>query len=513
MTTCKDVYAFLTQVANRSVTAPPAAADADLLSRLGLVQFLTGDQFRQLSAEVQTLGAAQAALSQEMASRSRVAGSLELDTEKTHSILFHLHGSDKQAAELQQESQDLAQLRALDADLAQRQAAFNDLVAKRSLFDTLTPVGTGYVGLTGLGALEYRNLGVRLYRVADSPFESYWNQSQRITAELNSLADGGATYFARLAPLLSGADRSYLWAISIGLSKAQPDPSAGAQRFLEAYNAAAGLSGNLENRLMSAEIMFSLPRAIKEQQPLLAGLVGQVRKLGVPSEAALGVSAILLFSQRRDGTFALPSLKSALGITRSYESAALLATLSVDFSGLAAKFQSMHAMFAGWGYQPSEDVELASAYLTVSELPVEGMSTKLSIVARGMSTYLQYPLVAASILSSVSTLEANETLGLLEQAYNIVGRRAGGMTQAELISLAVRMVHGIRNELVGTLDATATARATPPGMAGPYAPRFFFLPLVVVHGGYFATYSGMGGAHPGHVHGMTGGGFAGGGFG
>lgn len=514
MVACKDVSAFLGQVSSKAVTTTLAPSDAQHLSDLGIVQFLTTDQYKALSAEVQTLGAVQASLAQEMAERARLTGELALDQRRTHSVLFHLHGQDKQTAELQAESQDRGSFQALEADLAQKEKAFNELVGKRSLFDSLTAYGDQYVGLTSVGMLELRDLAVRLYRVSDIDFDTYWNQSQQVTHELNSLADGGANYFAQLSPNVAEELRAYLWAISIGLAKSQPDPTIGAPRFVEALNASYRLSGNPENRLMASEIMFALSRPVADQQPLLSQLVPDVGRVGVPAEAALGVAAILLFGQRADGTFATANLESFLRVTRSFESAALLGIYNEPLDELTRKFQSLRMMFASWGYQPSEDVELSSAYLAVSELPVDGMSTKLSIVARGMAAYLQYPLVAASILSSIPTLEANETLNLLERAYNIVGRRAAGMSQPELICLAVRMVHGIRNELVGTLDATAAATAGPARVAGPYyGPRLFFLPVVVAHNTYFSTYSGIAGAHPGHVHGFGGGGVAGGGMG
>jgi hypothetical protein len=509
VTACKDVYTFLSQVSSRTVTATLTPADAQHLADLGLVAFLTADQYRALGAEVETLGAAQAALAQEMAERARLAGTLQHDVARTHSVLFHLHGKDKQTEELQQESQDRTSFQTMESDLAAKEKAFNELVGKRSLYDTLIPYGDQYVGLTSVGQLQVRDLGVRLYRVGDSDFDEYWAQAQRITERLNTLADEGSNYFARLAPAITDADRSYLWAVSLGLSKTQPDPAAGAPRFAEAYNGIAGLSGNPENRLMATEILFAISRPISEEVPSLAQLVRDVRALGVSSESALGVAAMLLYGQRGDGTFATSTLAEYLQVTKSFESAALMAIMNVPVPDLVTKFRGMQAMFASWGYEQSEDVELSSAYLSVSELPIEGMSTKLSIIARGMSTYLQYPLVSASVLASVATLEANETLNLLEQAYNVVGRRALGMNQAELVCLAVRMVEGIRNELVGALDTTATA---PTGAARP-APLFvrgpYFVPIIVMHNAYYSTYSGVSGPHPGHAHGFAGGGFTG----
>ncbi len=468
MTTCREIYTFLSQVSARNVTATLSEADANLLSQLHLVQFLTQPEYLQLQTDVQALGSEQEAIAQEAAQRVGLARNVQEESRGTHSVLFRLEGKQKRAAKLQREADDEARLKAVDTDLAQKQQQFGQLLSRRALLDSVTPVGDRYVGLTGLGSVETRNLGVRLYRVSDTDFGTYWAQSQKISQDLTDLAAGGADYVARLAPGIPGAERSHLWAIAIGLAKAQPDSAQGSATFVNDYNQVRDLSGNIENRLMASEILFSLDRPLSEEFPTLVQVRNQVRKENVPDESALGVASILLLGRRADGTIALPNLAEYLKITRSYESAALLAIVNLPVPDLAAKFQSLRTMFAGWGYQASEDVELSSAYLAVSEIPVPGISTKLAIIAKGLSTYLQYPLVAASVLASLSTLEANETLNLLEQAYDIVGRRAAPMSQAELICLGVRMLHGIRNELVGPLDATAAAAAKlPPGVYGP----------------------------------------------
>jgi hypothetical protein len=505
MTNCKDIYTFLSQVGAKNVTATLSDADVSLLSQLNLVQFLTPDQYSDLQTKVQALGADQAALQQESAQRAGVARQVQEDDRKTHSILFRLEGEAKRDALEQSEAADQNQLKAIDADLAQKQQQFGQLVQQRSLLDTITPFGGRFVGLTGLGAIGTRDLGVRLYRVGDTDFATYWAQSLKITQDLTNLASGGADYFARIAPGLPGADRANVWAISIGLAKNQPDFNQGIATFLNAYNSIQSLTNNIENRLMASEILSSLPRPLVDEFPTLQQILRDVRNLKVPNESALGVASILLLGQRADGTIATPNLAQYLTYTKSYESAALLAIVNVPVPDLNVKFQAIRTMFAGWGYQPSEDVELSSAYLAVSEVPVEGVATKLAIIARGLSTYLAYPLVAASVLATISTLEANDTLNMLEQAYDIVGRRAMPMSQAELVTLAVRMLHGIRNELVGPLDATATAVPTAARMPGMYGPRFFFVPIALVNYGHYSTFSGIGGAHPGHVHGFGGG--------
>ena len=503
MTTCKDVHAFLSQVSAKNVTSTLSTTDTALLSQLGLVQVLTADQYRELASTVQALGAEQQSVTAEAAQRAAAAEETGHDERATHSVLFRFEGKQKRAAKLQRAAADEARLKSLESDLAARQAKLGQLVAERSLLDTVTPYGDQYVGLTGLGALELRNLGVRLYRVSDTEFGTYWEQSQRITQELTNLAAASADYYMRLAMGIAGQERSHLWAVAIGLAKAQPDAVQGSSTFLNIYAGVTGLSGNLENHLLASEILFCLPRPLSEEYPTLLQVLQATERATVPAESALGVASILLLGQRADGSIATPNLTEYLRLTRSYESAALLAIVNLPVAELAAKFQSIRAMFTQWGYQASEDVELSSAYLAVSEVPVEGISTKLAIIAKGMSAYLQYPLVAASVLASLSTLEANETLNLLEHAYDIMGRRATGMSQAELICLGVRLLHGIRNELVGPLDATAAVPKVAPDV---YGPRFYFVPIIVARYSYFSTFSGVGGAHPGHVHGFGGGG-------
>ncbi len=114
--------------------------------------------------------------------------------------------------------------------------------------------------------------------------------------------------------------------------------------------------------------------------------------------------------------------------------------------------------------------------------------------------------MAAAILASISTLEANETLDLMEKAYSLLGSYAADLERSELISLAVRMIHGIKNELVKQLDPTANIVKTP--VQFTYVPSniffFYYAPLIIAHSSYYSTFSGIGGYHPAHVHGVGG---------
>lgn len=506
MASCQDVYTFLTQVSNRSVTASLPPPDLAQLQQLNFVQVVGADQYAQLLADVQTIPTQEQTLSQKAAARAQLADQLRQETEKTHSVLFHFEGRDKQETELQRQAQDQATLQAEQSELEAEEQAYNLTMGKRALIDTLTPCGSGYVGLTSLGAMSLRDLGTRMYRVSDLPFPSYIGQSQQVDRELNDIANQSAQYFSALAGPLASSDRSYVWAISIGLAKRETDVQKGVTGLMDAYAGLRDLAHNDENRLMSAEILSASPRSLSDSLPLLKQLDGTVRHLGVPKQSSLGVSSILLLGQRADGTLATDNLQTWLRTTPSYESAALLAIVNRPFDEIGSRFGALRSMFGGWGFASSEDVELSSAYLAVSDMPMDGLSPKLAVLTRGLATYLQYPLVASAILASIPVLEANETLQLLEQAYDILGKRTTPMSQPELICLAVRMIHGIRAETVTGLDTTATAVAPPP-VNFHYMPGmwFFFVPVFVGHGAYFSTYSAFGGVHPAHIHAMGGG--------
>ena len=509
MASSQDVYGFLTGLSNRNLTVSLAEPDLVALEQAMLIQRVSADQYTQMNQEVQAIGADRAALLQEQTSRAQLAGNVQSEEGHTHSILFHFENAQRRTDDESKAAQDEASLRSMDADLTAKIQAFNALVSKQSALGGLVPYSGGYVGLTSAGVLQQRQMGIRMYRVSDLPFSAYWAETQQVTRDLVTIADTGGRYVSGLSGALATVDRGYLWSIGIGLAKALPDASQGGPAFLNAYQALGALSGNDENRLMAAEILSSARGDLNAAFPSLRALESQVRGMGVPKESSLGVASVLLLGQRADGTFATDSLATYLRMTRSFESAALLAIVNAPIPEISQKFSYLRSLFASWGYAPSEDVELSSAYIAVSDLPIDGVQTKLAIIARGLGQYLQYPLVAASILAAVPVMEANESLALLEQAYGIIGARAMPLTPPELICLAVRMVHGVRPQTIQSLDTTATAQPAAPVRGGYfYGPGFFFVPVFVAHGAYYSTFSGVGGAHPGHAHFGTGG-FAG----
>ncbi len=505
MTTTEAIYAFLNGIQSRTPPAGIGPDDLALLHRLNLIDLSSADEYATLQRAVQQLPAAQSALAAEEQQRSQLAARVGAETAGLHSFRFFFEGHEAKEAQRAAAAEDVAAAGRLQADLSARERQYADLLAQKSRLDTMVPYGGGYVALTGAGQIQARDMAVRMYRVADLPFPAYIAQLQAVDGEMNALADRGAQFAAALGPPLARYDRSHVWSVALGLAQSSREVADGSSAFLAGWNGLSSLAHNDENRLLAAEVLAAIPRPIPETLAAVGPLESEVRRLGVAQESSLGVAAMLLLGRRADGTLATAPLEGYLRVTRSFEAAALLAIVNVPAPELTEKFQHLRALFGGWGFAPSEDVELASAYLAVSELPVEGIDTKLGIVTRGMGRYLQFPLVASAILASLPTLEANESLRLLEQAYEIVGRRAMPMSEPELICLALRVVHGIREQTIGHLDTTAAAPAAPT-TPSPYlfGPRIWFVGAIVAHQSFYATFGGFAGAHPGHVNVMGG---------
>ncbi len=509
MSTCAEVAAFLKEAAARNITASLTPPDLDLLQKLSLVRRFTPEDLHQVEQQVATIQASQMALAQAASQRRQQAEEVARDTQRTHSILFHLEGVDRQHARLDHLQNEQVALKTLDDDLAKRQQDFAQLLIGQALLNSVSPFDGGFLAITTQGRMALRDLTARLYRVGEQPFPAYWDEAVRVDGELVSIAGSSAQIEAPLASAIPGIERAYLWAVAIGLVKTGGEPETRLRSYLEAYGRVKGLSENVENVLLASEVLAVLPRPLDASVGIVRSLMDDLDDLSVPSPARLGVAAILLLGERADGTFAIDMLQGYLTQTPSYESAALLAIQNRPYAELVSKFGNLKSLVAGWGFSPSEDTELSSAYLAASELPVGSVGPKLSILSRGLSGYLQYPLVAAAILASIPVLEANETLNLVEKAYEILGQRTGPMSQAELITLAVRAIHGVEVKSVDELDTTPKAVPTPPGFSyANVAPRLF-LPVFIAHNSYYATFSGIGGPHPGHVHAWGGGGFTG----
>lgn len=504
---CSEVYSFLSQVSDCSVSMTLPEADMELLTSGNIVRLISKEEYSELSNEISKLDGLNAELAEAKRREVEQRAEAVANADRVHSVLFHFQGKEKREAQILRAQEEEEELRNLDGNIASREKLLSDLIRKKSAFDKLTAYDDRYVSLTESGITSMNDLGFRLYRVSDDDFSSYVRQMNLTLTELEGIADRGVSYFQFLQGSTSQTDVSHRWSASIGLAKIQGDKSAIETRFLDAYNRMEGIAHNEENRLTAAEVLASSGADLENALPYIRDIDHEVRhRLGIPKELSASVTSILFFGRRYDGTFPLDLMADFSQITASYESAAIMAIVSGPVDETKRQFLAMKSLFRSWGYDISEDTELSSAYIAVSGLSPEGIKTKLAIITQGLKHYLEYPLVASAILASIPVMEANETLNLLEKAYSVIGSRAFGLEQAELLGLGVRMIHGVRNELVRDLDSTARIAETPLqftySASRPFIP--IFIPLIVAHSSYYSTFGGIGGVHPGHIHAMGG---------
>ena len=518
---CSEAQAFLSQIAYKALFPTQIQqSDLDYLSTNGYITLMTKEEYDQAAVEVSNL----TRLNEEMQSlKTEAAGSeseLLHDEKKTHSILFHFEGEEKKEVELGKEKSESEAVSEEEAGISMRDSLIAELIQKKSTIDRMVQYGNLYVALTGLGVLTLNDLKVRNYRVADDDFTNFVDESMQTSRELRGIAERGNSYVKSIENALPKADSSQLWSVSIGLAKLQGDQSQLINRFVKALDYLQHFKSNTENKMMAAEILTSFvdPSHLSADNSDLMALSENLQSLDhtlrqkakVPDELSAGIAALIMFGKRYDGTYPIDRFMEFYKTTSSYESAAILSVFYVPSDQMEyEKFLSFRSLFNSWGYTSSEDTELASAYLTVSDLGPEDVKTKLSIIIEAVKNYLEYPLVASSILASIPTLEANETLDLAEKAYSLVASYATDLQRSELLTLAVRMIHGIKNELIEEIDPSATIANTPVQFTHAPLPIFFMYraPLLVAHSSYYSTFSGIGGAHPAHVHSV--GGFSG----
>ena len=513
----------MSQISGKSVTMQVQKADLDFLSTNGYLSIMPKQDYDQAAADVANLSQMNDALQSERMQEGIVQATLERDERKTHSILFHLEGRDEKEAEIAKIETEKGVVAKEQADMTEKDSKIKELIQKKSAIDRMVPCDGLYVSLTGLGVLTLNDLNVRNYRVSDSDFSDFMEERMETLGELHSIAERGSYQVSNLRTRVPEADFSQLWNVSIGLAKLRADQSQINQRFLLALGILHHFDSTLDNKMMAAEIITSL-NANSSQSSIdnsdLQNLTKTLQSLDhdlrhhakVPKQISTGVAALVMFGRRYDGTYPTDKFLEFSRMTRSYESAAILSVMNDPSNQLPSKFQAFRSMFGLWGYQTSEDTELASAFLSISDLQPDDVRWKMSIIVTALKNYLEYPLVAAAILTSIPTLEANETLDLMEKAYSQLWSFAIGLERSELVSLSVRMIHGIKNELVEKLDPSAKILKTPVQFTHTPSNIFFgyYAPLIVVHSIYYSTFSGIGGFHPAHVHGVGG---SGGGFG
>jgi hypothetical protein len=522
---CNDARTFFSQIASKSVSTQISPADLNYLSSNGYVTVMQKSDYDQAQADVATLSQMNQNLQNEIMADRAAHNALYQDAKKTHSIMFHFKSDEEKEAERQKVQQDSQEVLKDETAITAADSRIKQLILQKSTIDRMVPYDSQYVSLTGPGVIALSDLNIRNYRVMDNEFPNFISEMKDTTTGLRSIADQASSYESGLKKTIfqkvPKADFTQLWNVAIGLAKLQGDPNQIAQRFLLSLDVLHHFDSTSDNKIMAAEIMTSLRPMnvstgdnsdLQNLSQSLKGLDNQLRHHAhVPKQLAAGVAATIMYGRKFDGSFPTDRFIQFSQMTKSFESAAILSVLNVPTDQLAARFQSYRNMFNMWGFRQSEDTELASAYLSLSGLGPDDVRTKLSIIVDGMRSYLEYPLVAAAILTSIPTLEANELLDLTERAYSLLATIAPGLERSELLSLSVRMIHGVKNELVKQLDPTANLANTPIQFThAPISPFFlWYAPLIIVHGSYYSTFSGIGGVHPAHVHGYGGGGFGG----
>ena len=462
------------------------------------------------------------------AQQEQSAASLQQDESKEHSFVFRLEGKEAKDELKERVQGETADVSREQSELSAMGTKVNELIQEKSMLDRMVAYNGAYLALTDLGKLVLNDLIVRSYRVADQEFGDFLAEIKATYAELRSIADTATYYVLTLRPEVpdlqddssdTGAAAqgqpgveapSLLWSTSLGLAKLRGDATQIEQRFVQALRVAEGLDPTVADSLMAAEVMTATSgQDIPGLGSALKNLNQQLRRDGVPKEESPGASAIVLAGRRYDGTFPVERFPQFKQLTSSSQAAAILSILNVPYDGLASKFQGFRSMFVSWGYTASEDVEVASAFLAIGELGAEEVAEKVKYVVEQLRNYLEYPLVAGAILSSIPVLESHEVLDLMEKAVTLLSGYARGLERSQLVALAVRMIHGVRNEIVKEIDTTAKITPTPIQFTYPWTPGFFFWyrPIIIVHGAHFSTFAGMGAFHPAHSHGV--GGFAG----
>ncbi len=529
---CGAVRTFLSQVNDRAQPiAPIPAGDLEFLSANGYVLKATKEDYDNGVSDVARLSQAVAALGVERTEEAQAHAAVAEDERREHSFLFHFEGEEEKEELRQKIQSDTAVLTREEAELSEMEANVNRLIQEKSTMDRMVGYDGGYLSLTGLGTLVLNDLNVRNYRLADQQFPDFLTEFKTTYAELRSIADKASSYMNSfraqtpgiLAEVFSegfdddelqddgkAGEPSQLWGTAIGMAKLQGDTNQIRDRFLQALACLDGFRSTAPNKLMAAEIMTSMGgQDVRALEDVLRDLDKQVRKEDVPDELSAGIAATMMAGRKYDGTYPLDRFAQFNQLTRSYEAASILAVMNVPYDALTAKFNGFRLLLNSWGYMLSEDTEIASAFLAIGELGVDEVDAKLKYIVEQLKNYLEYPLVAAAILASIPVFEAHEVLDLMEKSVTLLAGYAAGLERSELVALAVRMVHGVRNEIVKEIDPTAKMTPTPVQFTYPTLPGVFiwYRPVIIAHAAYHSTFSGMGGFHPAHSHGV--GGFAG----
>ena len=527
---CTEVRTILSQLYDRKEPVSPVpSTDLEYLSANGYVLKTTKEDYEKGVSDVARMSQVLTQIDTERSAEQQAKEALQADERKEHSFQFHFEGREGKDELGERIQKETAAIFGEESEINQLEANVNRLIQQKSTIDRMVACDGEYLSITGLGTLVFNDLSVRNYRVANQEFPDFITEIKATYAELRSIGDKAASYVGWIRPQVpeiedlddsengdnGNGDQglSLLWSTGIGLAKLEGDTAKIGRRFADALSALRAFDSTLPNKLMAAEIMAALSsQDVQILGATLRNLDEQLRHQGVPKEQSAGVAATIMAGRRFDGTYPIGRFSQFKNLTKSSEAASILAIMNVPIDGLSSKFQQFRSLFNSWGYTTSEDTEISSAFLGIGELNPDEVKEKLKYIIEQLQNYLQYPIVAAAILASIPVFEAHEVLDLMEKAVTLLRGYSAtyvtGLERSELVAMAVRMIHGVRNEIVKEIDPTAKITGTPVQFTyGPHPLFFGYYPVIIAHGSYHSTFSGMGGFHPAHSHGV--GGFAG----
>ena len=472
---CNDVMTFLSQIGAKSITASISDEDLNFLISNGCIDCLSKDEYEKLLDSVADISKVTGELEELHTKEKTDEETFEQEEKKIHSIRFWLEGREKKEAD-REKAQEEEQLVSKDEETVhEKDAELQSLIQKKSMLDRQVLYGKRYLSLTGAGVVMLHDLSIRDYRVGDRDFKTFIQETKATEMELQAIAERAANYYQAIkiaianmdtSPLAEeyyeedeeedydedeyrikskGVESSQLWAVSIGLAKLEGDPEKIKESFIQVINTLKGFNkSNLGTKLMAAETLLASGHSedISQKTNILTTTDRQIRESNnVPEELSAGVTTTLFCGTNPGG---LTRFDVFSKITKSYTAAAILSSSKETEDNLRQKFESFKFTFDAWGYSPSEDTDLAAAYLAVSQLGEDKAKEKMNVIVNAIKSEFEFPLVPAAILTSIQALNANELLDLLEKAVTILQSQplTTGLSHSELSSLAIRMIYG-----------------------------------------------------------------------
>jgi hypothetical protein len=462
---CNDAMIFLSQVSAKSITAPISDENLNFLISNGYVDRISKDEYEKLLASVSSLSKATGEREEAHAKELTDEESLARDQKKVHSIRFWFEDHEKKESDRERVQTDEQLVEKDEEILHEKDDEVQSLILKKSTLDRQVPCNGCYLSLTETGVVMLYDLTIRNYRVGNNDFKDFIQETKATVMELQSIAERANHYYSEIKAAIPsiypisreeeeeyriksrGIESSQLWAISIGLAKLEGDPDKIKENFLQILGILKSNNSNLDSKLMAAETLVASGYTVNTPQihDTLSNIDSQIRKAKAPEELSAGISATIFCGQSPvpDG---LTRFNDFAKITKSYAAASILSISKESEDELRQNFDFFKSTFDEWGYSPSEDTDLASAYLAVSvpKTSRENLKDKMKVIIDALKDEFGFPLVPAAILTSIQSLNANELLDLVEKGVTILKSQplTAGLEHSELASLSIRMIYG-----------------------------------------------------------------------